>query len=732
MNAMPPEEGTGTDEPLEGLRQSALPIEVALSLARAGIPVFPCRPDKKPCTANGFKDATTDPSKVAAFWQANPRAMVGVPTGQASGLFVVDLDTEKDTGEALGEATLAVLGLSHLLIGPGAKTPSGGRHLYFRADGLAEGLRNTVKLVGPGIDTRGDGGYVIAPGSTAPAGAYVACNGFLTPATLPPLPQALVEALQRPSMAEATAFSIDTGTSLGFPDELAGVAEVEAILSQIPPDCGYGDWLTVLMGLHEHFNGSGAGLDVADRWSAKGAKYRMGEVADKWRGFKSGGGTGWGSVCELARQNGADLGAIALDHRGGRNFQYIKGTLSAPQSGNTAARTKAPARPRWCADIACTILETDTVWSGVLAYDEFAGLYLLLKPIPGTTVPRSTFTPRPITDTDTTAAVRWFNRNGYPDATKNGTADALELVAMQSIISPVRHFLESLSWDGKPRVANWLTDYCGAVPSDLTAKVGKAWLVSAVARALQPGCKADCALVLEGKQGAGKSSILRALAGPDWFHDGLSDMHGKDASAALRGKWIIELPELSAMRRSDTEAVKAFLSRTEERYRPAYGRAEVIEPRRCVFAGTTNRSDYLTDDTGGRRFWPVVVGTVQLDALTRDREQIWAEAVTLYRAGEHWWLDRTDESAAAAVVATRAADDPWGGDVLRVVDGLSEVSTRDIFQSLDIGLDRRSKADAMRITGILTRAGWTRDGKFTGGASRGLSRYAAPMGADHD
>jgi len=189
---------------------------------------------------------------------------------------------------------------------------------------------------------------------------------------------------------------------------------------------------------------------------------------------------------------------------------------------------------------------------------------------------------------------------------------------------------------------------------------------------------------------------------------------------------------MSAMRRSDTEAVKAFLSRTEERYRPAYGRAEVVEPRRCVFAGTTNRSDYLTDDTGGRRFWPVVVGTVQLDALTRDREQIWAEAVTLYRAGEHWWLDRADEGAAAAVVATRAADDPWAADVLRVVDGLSEVSTRDVFRRLDIALERRGKAEAMRITGILTRAGWTREGSFTGGENRNLSRYVEPRGQGHD
>lgn len=112
------------------------------------------------------------------------------------------------------------------------------------------------------------------------------------------------------------------------------------------------------------------------------------------------------------------------------------------------------------------------------------------------------------------------------------------------------------------------------------------------------------------------------------------------------------------MRRSDTEAVKAFLSRTEERYRPAYGRSEVIEPRRCVFAGTTNRNDYLTDDTDGRRFWPVTVGAIKLDELTADREQIWAEAVELFRNGANWWLDRTDEGASAAVAATRAAEDP--------------------------------------------------------------------------
>ncbi|WP_050524906.1 VapE domain-containing protein [Pseudorhodobacter wandonensis] len=703
-----------------------IPAQVAASWARAGFPVFPCGSDKKPLTPHGFKDATTNLDAVAAYWQANPRALVGLPTGETSGLFVVDLDTDRQTGEVVGEASLAALGLSHLIGAvPTVATPSGGRHLYFRDCGLG----STANKLGPKIDTRGNGGYIIAPGSVTPAGAYVLLNSPLTRESLQSAPDAILERLRGHSAPHQPLRGLQ-----GL-EQKTDAAEVLDLLAHIPPDCSYSDWVAVLMGLHDHFDGSTAGLSIADDWSAKGYKYKPGEVSAKWRGFQLGGGAGWGSVCELARQNGADLGAIAKLHKGNQNTtrRAMPKPSAGPASDNQKQRSgnEGKTRAKWCADIACTILETNPDWAEVLAYDEFAGLYLLLKPIPGTTVPRSTFTPRPIADTDITAAVRWFNRNGFPDATKNGAADALFLVASSTIISPVRHFLEGLAWDGFPRVQNWLSQYCGAERSDLTAKVGTAWLVSAVARVLKPGCKADCALVLEGKQGAGKSSILRALAGDEWFHDGLSDMHGKDASAALRGKWIIELPELSAMRRSDTEAVKAFLSRTEERYRPAYGRTEVIEPRRCVFAGTTNRNDYLTDDTGGRRFWPVTVGAVNLDELTADREQIWAEAVDLYRNGARWWLDKTDESAAAAVVATRAADDPWSADVLRVVDGLSEVSTRDVFQLLDIAIDRRGKADAMRITGILTRAGWAREGKFTSGPNRDLSRYVAPKGGHH-
>jgi len=383
-------------------------------------------------------------------------------------------------------------------------------------------------------------------------------------------------------------------------------------------------------------------------------------------------------------------------------------------------------QPIWCIDNACLTLEHHQAWAGVLAFDEFSVLNLVLRPIPGTSAPRSRFSSRELQETDVTAALRWFNRNGFPNATRNVMQDAMQAVAWQVIISPVRHYLEGLRWDGTPRVANWMTTYCGADTSDLTAKIGKAWLISAVARALKPGCKADCALVLEGAQGAGKSSALKELASEKWFFDGLRDMHNKDASAALKGKWIVELPELSALRRSHPEAVKAFLSRYVERYRPAYGHGEVVEPRRCVFAGTTNRSDYLADDTGGRRFWPVTVRQIDIGGLKRDRDQIWAEAVAAFKAGEPWWLSAKDEAKAAETVADRQVEDPWSGRVLAHVTGLAEVSTGQLFTLLDIALERRSRAEAMRIGGILTRAGWKRDGKFKSGPDKDLTRYIPP------
>lgn len=373
-----------------------------------------------------------------------------------------------------------------------------------------------------------------------------------------------------------------------------------------------------------------------------------------------------------------------------------------------------------------TIIGHHEDWKNVLAYDELRSCIILTQPIPSSRENKTNFKPRELCERDITNARMWFAQNGLYRASKNDCFDAMQVVAHENIISPIRHYLEGLEWDGIKRLDGLFATYAGAGDTELNKKFGAKFMIGAVARALIPGCKLDTAPVLEGPQGVGKSTFAKILAGEDYFHDGLPDLHSKDASSALRGMWIVEISELSAMRRSETEATKAFLSRTHERYRPAYARTEVVEPRRCVFIGTTNRSDYLTDDTGGRRFWPVRVTKIDREALRRDRDQLWAEAVDRYNNGEKWWLDDTDEEHAAELVNTRTSDDPWGARVLLIADARNEVCTREILTAMDIELANQNKAMAMRVAGILTRANWTRDGKFADAARRGLARYRNP------
>jgi predicted P-loop ATPase len=297
-------------------------------------------------------------------------------------------------------------------------------------------------------------------------------------------------------------------------------------------------------------------------------------------------------------------------------------------------------------DLACNVgnviraLEHEPELTNAFAYDEMLRAEVLLRPLFRA---EPNFQQRPVTDADVTAVQTWLQWKGFRKLGPGAAHEAVNKHARDHAFHPVRDYLNALNWDGKPRVSTWLTTYAGA-PSTMTndetgyvEEIGKMFLIGMVARALQPGCKLDYMLILEGIQGTQRSTFCTILAG-DYFSDQLPKIASKECSQHLRGKWLIEVPE-RPLRDATVDEFKEFLTRQVERYRPPWGKKEVHEPRQCVFIATTNKDIYLRDETGNRRFWPVKTGDLDLDALRQDRDQLFAEAVQLYHGGVHWWPD---------------------------------------------------------------------------------------------
>lgn len=300
---------------------------------------------------------------------------------------------------------------------------------------------------------------------------------------------------------------------------------------------------------------------------------------------------------------------------------------------------------------------------------------------------------------------------------KNVVTDALLRVAFENKVNPAKDYMESLEWDGIKRLGTWLHDYAGANKqgADYLANVGTKWMIGAVKRVFEPGCKFDTVLILEGEQGLGKSTILRELAtigGNEYFLDNVGDIRNKDTLMIMQGNLIIEMAELASFKKAENEEIKAFITRQTDVYRAPYARTISHRKRMFVFAASTNEGEtdgYLTDHTGNRRYWPVQCGKMDYAGIPKVREQLWAEAVHRYKSGERTWMDESEMAGVTDEQRKRFTEDAWQDKIASIVCASSmraEWTTYEICTELEIPARDISNVTKSRIKKSLAILGW--------------------------
>jgi predicted P-loop ATPase len=697
--------------------------------------------------------ASTDERIIRAWWAKWPNANVGIATGSGSKVIGLDIDVHRDKP---GFASLAklVTELGPLPATLTVKTGSGGEHRYFVAPSDVGQLRNSSTWRGhDGVDWRGDGGQLVVPPSITPAGRY---RWQDRAAAIAELPRAWLDAHSRRS--ESLALSSSKRRAGASDVNAADLAEDERILSQMQQAANAekfktlweGEWLA--LGYASQSEADAALCTNIAFWADPLAPSpdpnrvdrlfrRSGLYRDKWERdayrrrtisyaikMETERRATQQSHCASERPLSASIPNTGASPPGRPERSRIFAGLDEPrfdpreQDAPTDAALGRPLSNSYLSVLTVIRENRAGILRGKLEFDEMRRCPTLAR--------------HELRDVDV-SEIRAEIERRIPVAWENGepvewlvagSGDvhaAVLQVASAAPYQPVREYLDKLAWDGVPRLVLLPSQALRADNTELNRALIRRWAISAVARPMQPGCKVDTVLVLVGKQGAGKSSAFRALAGP-WFGDTAIDVQSKDAFATLQRAWVQEWSELESLRRArGAETVKAFLSTSVDTYRPPYGRLDVAVPRTSVIVGTTNRAEFLADETGSRRFWPVSVGLVDLEWLKTNRDQLWAEAVAALRAGEQWWLTAQEERLLAQRHEEHAITDAWEDAVLafaakpgcttldshhRASFVALPLSTPNILQhALNKPTGQWTRADEMRVGAVLTRAGYVKE-----------------------
>ena len=448
-----------------------------------------------------------------------------------------------------------------------------------------------------------------------------------TPDEVQPLPDKVLARLKA-TVDSGKKRAQDGKPSTAPAPELEGRAKVESALAYISPDCGYEEWIQIGMAICTEL-GEGA-FDVWDAWSARAAKYPGRRTVEQhWKSFKPGGGVTGATIFKLAMDAGWRPPKASRKQAQPATPKPPAIPDDAPEWQQRLIRDKGELKA--CLANVHDILLNDEAWLGVVAFDEFAQRTVKRQPPPFDGGEAGEWD-----GTDDSRTAMWLSRKYRFTPSSMMVAEAIEVLARAHAFHPVRDWLNTLRWDGTARIDHWLEDYLGAPRTEYSVRVSAWFLLGMIARVMQPGVKFDYCMVLEGIQGRGKSTTL-AILGGEWFGDTDIDLHNKDSMAALQGKWLYEFPELGSLARTESLKQKSFLSRQVDEYRPVYGRRTIKVPRQTVFTGSTNEWEWNKDPTGGRRFWPVEVGEINLAGLAAAREQLFAEALVRYRQGDRFF-----------------------------------------------------------------------------------------------
>jgi putative DNA primase/helicase len=294
----------------------------------------------------------------------------------------------------------------------------------------------------------------------------------------------------------------------------------------------------------------------------------------------------------------------------------------------------------------------------------------------------------------------------------NELTEALVVVAMNNRFHPIKDYLSGLKWDGIRRVNLFFSNYFGADYTEYTDAVSRSFLISAVARIMKPGCQVDTMVIMEGEQGLFKSSALIELFSTKYHSDCTASIGDKDFYQNLRGKWVMEFGEMTTLTRADVNHIKQIITMRSDNYRPSYGKFNKDFPRQSIFCGTTNNDTYLKDATGARRYLPVKCAVISLDDIKRDRDQLWAEAYSLYKAGSTWW-----EIPGAEEEQTQRFDADSREEIIALwLIGKAGISTTQILtEALNIDVSKQGRAEQSIVGQIMSRLKWKKKFESIGG-----------------